>query len=602
MSSESGKSSKTLLFAAVIVLIILLLSFVASSIQSDFGNVHVEIVELHQDDGAQLVGKLYTPDSATSTSPASAVLLLHGLNNDKDTEAPLAIELSRRGMVVLALDELSHGDSDAGGSVLEGGGDLGGIAAFDYLSSLPYVIPTNIGLVGHSMGGFSANATAQARPAHKAIAFQAFGPLNLSVVPWFHNYLQIWDRFEESSPLSRDDWIAQGETTIKYNLELKGFTPSNPVYDTTYGSFTALSAQRYALTYSTHPGGTWKSTSIKEVVAWMLQSLDGADATTAYSDASSQIFQFKELTMLLCVILSLVALVFVIYSLLDLEIFAEIVQKRPEIVYYEGSRWWRIATLNALIGGVTFVFFPFVGVLLFGAINSIVPIFNLLIGNAFLFWFLLNAVIADILVRRWRKRQGTLNGDDLGSISRDNPRRWQIIAKSLAIAIIGFIFLYTLAFVTQTLFTVELRYMWSFFRVLRPERFLTFILYSFFISYFFLVNGGIFLFGQARPTIDDSKKGIIYWWLLNVYNMLSVIILVFIIEYVPMFLLGTGPLLGGILGIFWLLGIFLMQIIPEFLLIFLIMTILFRKTGRYYVGSFLATLLVAWVMSNGAFL
>ena len=55
------------------------------------------------------------------------------------------IELARRGFVVLTIDANGHGNSDPGtGS---------GAAALDYITSLDYVDSTQIGLIGHSMGG-----------------------------------------------------------------------------------------------------------------------------------------------------------------------------------------------------------------------------------------------------------------------------------------------------------------------------------------------------------------------------------------------------------------------------------------------------------------
>ena len=58
--------------------------------------------------------KLYTPKTATAEPPAPGVLLLHGYQNDHETCAAYAIELARRGAVVLCLDEYGHGSTTAG--------------------------------------------------------------------------------------------------------------------------------------------------------------------------------------------------------------------------------------------------------------------------------------------------------------------------------------------------------------------------------------------------------------------------------------------------------------------------------------------------------
>jgi len=603
MTTEHSKSTSMvqLRTLGILLVLVLLLSLGASLIQSDFGNTDVNVIKIVDDQGNTIVGKLYQPSTATSSNPAAAALLLHGLNNDKDTESPLAIELSRRGLVVLAIDEFNHGDSDNVGTPLGETTDMGAIAAFDYLVDQDFVDATNIGLVGHSMGGFSANATAFARPSHKAIVFQAFGPLNLTVHNYFNNYLQIVGRYEESAFMPRDQWISQGETMITYNVEQAGLQVTEP-FGVTYGDFNAGTAQRYALTPSTHPGGTWKSVSIREETSWLLQALTGASATDSNQDAQNQVYYIKEIMTLVALLLTIISIIPLANLLLNTKFFGSITQELPDKIFYEGSSWWRIATINALIGGVTFVFFPFVGVLLFGAINGIIPIFGLLIGNAFLFWFLLNALIAWIIHRRWKKSEDDLTQDDLGGISTDADNRLEVIGKSLLLAFVIMAVIYLIAGLVQILFTVELRYMWAFFRLERPVRFFTMFTYIILISPFFLINSGAFLFGQARRQSDASNWiDLLKWSGYNIYNMASMIIVVFFIEYLPMILFGTGPLLGSILGVFWLLGIFLMQIIPEFIVLFTVLTILYQKTGRYYLGSFLGTIFIVLVMINGAF-
>ena len=87
-------------------------ALLASAIQNNFGSIDVDYIRIVDENGMAITGKLYRPIAATDDNPVPGVLLLHGMNNDKDTEGPAALELARRGIVVLAIDELSHGDSD----------------------------------------------------------------------------------------------------------------------------------------------------------------------------------------------------------------------------------------------------------------------------------------------------------------------------------------------------------------------------------------------------------------------------------------------------------------------------------------------------------
>ncbi|MBQ1911502.1 MAG: alpha/beta hydrolase, partial [Erysipelotrichaceae bacterium] len=189
--------------------------FMANNIQHSDNTVKISDGKIKTQVG-DLTYKLYVPDSASQSAKAPAVLLLHGYQNDHETCAAYAIELSRRGYVVLSLDEYGHGSSKAGlanrgyvnhkvtvnygndstedGTYVEIGGvdrykimmnfsnlsffndhyskdgdgnsitdsSCGGIDAYKYLSELPYVDNTKMALSGHSMGTWSSWTVAAA--------------------------------------------------------------------------------------------------------------------------------------------------------------------------------------------------------------------------------------------------------------------------------------------------------------------------------------------------------------------------------------------------------------------------------------------------------
>ena len=87
--------------------------FFANRIQTGFGAVEVTEGVIETDIG-DLAYKLYTPETATEATPAPGVLLLHGYQNDHETCAAYAIELARRGAVVMAIDEYGHGKTEPG--------------------------------------------------------------------------------------------------------------------------------------------------------------------------------------------------------------------------------------------------------------------------------------------------------------------------------------------------------------------------------------------------------------------------------------------------------------------------------------------------------
>ena len=108
---------KSAIRSVVLLMVLLLLLFgcmgIANSIQTDHGNINISRGTIDLDTGS-LTFKLYEPVTATAENPAPGVLLLHGYQNDHETCAAYAIELARRGVVVMSLDEYGHGSSTAG--------------------------------------------------------------------------------------------------------------------------------------------------------------------------------------------------------------------------------------------------------------------------------------------------------------------------------------------------------------------------------------------------------------------------------------------------------------------------------------------------------
>ena len=182
--------------------------YFADRIQRDNGAVTITDGTIPTKAG-DIAYKLYTPQSASASAKAPGVLLLHGYQNDHETNAAYAIELARRGAVVLSIDEYGHGaadaslisrgyvnrvvkvnygnESEADGTIKAIGGSkryrvlmnfsnlsffdekytkddagnaitdstCGGTDAYAFLASLPEVDDTRLAVSGHSMGTWS---------------------------------------------------------------------------------------------------------------------------------------------------------------------------------------------------------------------------------------------------------------------------------------------------------------------------------------------------------------------------------------------------------------------------------------------------------------
>lgn len=211
------RSSLTRPLAILLALVLAIFGcmFIAHGIQTDHGSISVSEGTIETNVG-DLTYKLYVPDNASAETPAPGVLLLHGYQNDSETCAAYSIELARRGVVVMSLDEYGHGSSDAGllnrgyvnhsikvnfgedsiedGTFVEIGGSKryrilmnfsnlsffdehyttddagnsitdssgGGIAAYAVLADMDIVDPCRLALSGHSMGTWSSWSVAAA--------------------------------------------------------------------------------------------------------------------------------------------------------------------------------------------------------------------------------------------------------------------------------------------------------------------------------------------------------------------------------------------------------------------------------------------------------
>ena len=158
---------KALILLCVGLCLILAGSILASVFNSGAGAAKISRISFKTQNGT-LSGLLYMPKGASEQDPRPTVIVTHGYLNSAEMQDANAIELSRRGFVVLALDQYDHGHSDLDNSVYTGTSFMEIWAPFwinsmhdavAYMYEQPYVLKDAagngmIGVTGHSMGGF----------------------------------------------------------------------------------------------------------------------------------------------------------------------------------------------------------------------------------------------------------------------------------------------------------------------------------------------------------------------------------------------------------------------------------------------------------------
>ena len=630
------RKNKAAVVFCILVVVILFSAIMSSAFQNNFGTVDVRIIQFSDQDGERLVGKLYRPIGATADDPAPGILGLHGYNNDKDVQRPAAIELAKAGFVVLTLDELGHGDS-SGGYTLDAP-PYSYFLAYEYLLDLRFVDENNTGIYGHSLGELRARQIASAYPQHRALGLQAFTPNFIGFYygdygdPKFHNILHLWNSWEE--------WGGDGKTVaenladnlaaldVAYHL-----APGTMAVDTTVDlwggavDFANGTARRESYDFATHPQITMSVKHTAEIVAWMLQALQGMSYADAWAIANpvNQTWLGSELFGMLACFATLLSILPLAYLLMNTRYFSEVRQPMPEkINTTKKSTWWITATINTTIAGITYWFFiPGYGLSdnwLFDVKIGDYTVFNHGIANGFAHWFLLNATIGIILwsvwylMTKWRKGRDSISLHDVGltfstkeelagkslvkkATTAFNPR---IISKTIIIAVILFWWMYGVVLLAQTFLQVEFRGFWTMMKTFSGlQRAVDFWPYFGIVFFFGLINAGIYMFGQLRmKEYRNTYVTHAVWWFKICYLMLGGLIVVMLVQYAPQWF--GGPLTSTNIPGWELAGtnrmmiIQLMGAIPVFSLILFLSINLYRQTGRVYLSSIMFAAIVVW--------
>ncbi len=152
--------------AIIALALILAGSFCAQLFNTSFYSTKVSRISFSTPSG-RLSGILYMPKGAGPDDPRPTIVTTHGYLNSAEMQDAGAIEMSRRGYIVLALDMYDHGHSQ----YLQKFGKTPSFFSFwptsiydavQYIYAQPYSLKDAAGngiiaVAGHSMGGFSAN-------------------------------------------------------------------------------------------------------------------------------------------------------------------------------------------------------------------------------------------------------------------------------------------------------------------------------------------------------------------------------------------------------------------------------------------------------------
>jgi pimeloyl-ACP methyl ester carboxylesterase len=554
---------------------------VASLIQTDFGEVRIEDVRFVGPGGIVQNGRLYVPRGATSESPAPGIVAIHGYINSHETQAGFAIEFARRGFVVLAVDQTGHGLSDPP----SGANGFGGPPALGYLRTLDIVDKDNIGLEGHSMGGWAVLAAAAAMPqGYRSMVLEgssvpaaAAGPGSPSALRNVAVVFSLYDEF------SRTMWGVAVPREIVTIDRLKEFfgTTEDVVPDRVYGSVQEGDARVLHQPAVIHPGDHLSRAAIGDAVGWFQETLEGANDLPP----SNQIWYWRELGTLV----ALVGMVFLLLAvgavLLEAPWFSELAEDPPAARSATGAGW--MAGVLVFVGLPVLTLFPFKDL---ASRLGLSPsrVFPQGITNQVITWTTLVGLISLILFITWhlvsnRKRGATADSYGLAWNGRLSLRKLgKSFALALLVVLVGQVAVRTSAF----FFHADFRF-WVF--AVRPlSRMQTGILLSYVLPFvgFFLILTTI-LHGQLRRPGKTLAREMAT----NVFLLTVGFVALLVVQYAPL-------LAGGTLAIpsepLWTIIAF--QFLPIMTVVAVVSTFFYHRTGRVYVGAFVSGLLVTWIV------
>jgi len=571
------------LVAAVSLLLIFGGSGLAWTVQTDAGSVEVRDVRFSGTNGTMMSGTLYIPEEASSASPQPGVLAVHGYINSKETQSPFAIEYARRGFVVLAIDQTGHGYSDP--PAFQNG--YGGPDSLEYLRSLDYVDNENIGLEGHSMGGWTVVTAAAAHPdGYESIVIEGSStgsnraPEGTDSFP--RNLAVVFSEYDEFSPLM---WGTASASDVEQSDKLQTVfgTDSAVEAERTYGSVEDGTARRLYTPATTHPGDHFSTAAIGASIEWLQLTLEGEDEL----DPGNQVWYWKSLGTFIALLGGVLSLFPAGGLLIERASTDRLRREYPDGKGMTGAKRYGASLLAAAIPIVTY--FPLQDAA--PAIIGLSWLFPQQINNGVIVWALGNAAITAVLFAVWHY---TTNADDasvsLANYGLDTGDGARTVGVSVLAGVATVAVLYLLEAVMAFLFQTDFR-IWVFaIKLLSPAQFRISFSYLLPLFAFFVVLGAL-LHGQLRPEGESRslRRAMATNWLIVVGGF----VVLLAVQYVP--LLSGQPLPLG----HPLLTILALQFVALLSIVAFVSTYFFRKTGRVWVGATINAVLVTWVIVAG---
>lgn len=565
------------LLAIVGVALILVGGLLAYFTQTANG-IRIQDIRFTGAKGNTMSALLYIPVNATAQTPAPGILAVHGYINSRETQDGFAIEFARRGYVVLALDQTGHGYSDPP-AFANGFGGPDGLA---YLRSLNFVDKGNIGLEGHSMGGWTVLAAASVMPNdYKSMVLEGSStgkPFAADGTPaWPRNVALVFAQYEEFSKLMWSVDRAK-EVTESHKLWALFGTSSAVVPGKLYGDIDKGTARVLYTPAMTHPAEHISNEAIGYSLDWFAKTLHGGTPLPA----NNQIWFQKEIGTLIAWAGFIVLLLGSFDLLLGLPVLSTLalpqtvnVQSTAATAEAVGARWWAAFLLTALIPALTY--YP-----AFALAGFYVKASHYLpqgITNQIVVWALINAAITLVLMPFAPRRAGRVG----------------IVMPSVMIALVTIVIGYLALWLADVLFKIDFRFWIVALKLMSIKQSFMFLIYVIPLTAFFVVALQV-----LHRNFSQVGMGCTSAYLTNILALTLGFILLLAVQYGALWI--TGKLIDpspAVITSIPLNTIVAIQFVPLLAMVAIISTFTWRRTASSLPGALISGIFVTWYIVAG---
>ena len=541
------------------------------------GGIKIRDVRFSGAKGNTMSALLYIPQNATEQTPAPGILAVHGYINSRETQDGFAIEFARRGYVVLALDQTGHGYSDPP-AFANGFGGPDGLA---HLRSLDFVDKNNIGLEGHSMGGWTVLAAATAMPNdYRSMVLEGSStgkPFAADGTPaWPRNVALVFAQYEEFSSLM---WGEDKARDVPQSPKLWALFGTQGAVEPgkIYGDIAQGTARVLYTPAITHPAEHISHEAIGYSLDWFARTLQGGTPRRA----DDQIWFRKEIGTGIALLGFVALLIGAFDGLLEAPMYAQRL-RLPEVddgtmpVHSAagGHRWTIALILSALIPALTY--YPAFAL----AGTFVKPSIWLPQGitNQILVWAVINGLITLALMPFAPKRAS----------------RTGLVGQSVVIAVASVAIGYAALWLADLAFKIDFRFWIVALKLMSAKQAVIFLIYLVPFTAFFVV--ALHVLHRNFSTMA-AGRGTLY--LTNVFALTLGFIVLVGAQYGTLWL--TGKLFNPLPdpGFVPLSTIVAIQFVPLLATCAVIATFTWRRTGSSLPGALICGLFVTWYVVAG---